>query len=237
MNTSDSASTKLRAIIVEDHPVFRDGLIAALKLDPKIELIAQFDDGIKAIEGARQLQPDLMLLDVNLPNNMNGLEVLHAIRGDNLPTRVIVLTAHHDIEQTLHVINSGAHAYANKDISSDDLLKTLHLIAKGYYVIDGKKMTPQQLQAWKHQKMADLSGPYNFDDQAHYIPLSPREMEILRFVTQGMSNKAIAYELKISQQTVKNHMTSILRKLNVEDRTQAAIAAIRRGWVRIQDSG
>lgn len=227
-----TAST-IRVLVVDDHPFFRSGVTATLALEDDIELIGEFDDGAKGLKAIRQLKPDVALLDVNLPT-MNGLQVLKFIREENYPTRIIILTAHHDVEQTLHVIRHGAEAYAAKDIQPDLLIETIRTVAAGYCVVNGKRMTPEQVRQWIQAQTAELAGPYVVDNEEHYIPLSQREMEILRFVTNGMSNKEIAANLQISQQTVKNHMTSILRKLNVDDRTQAAIAAIRRGWVRIQ---
>ena len=235
MTTSQlKISKRIRVIIVDDHPFFRDGLSAALQTASDIDIIGEYDDGARGLKAIRQNKPDLVLLDVNLPT-MNGVEILRTLRNENLDTLVIVLTAHHDKEQTLHIIRTGAQAYAEKSIQPDLLIKLVRYVAKGMYVINEKAMTESQKNAWVESQLENLTGPYTIDNEEHYIPLSPREMQILKQVTAGLSNKEIANELSISQQTVKNHMTSILRKLNVEDRTQAAITAIRRGWVRIEN--
>lgn len=226
----------LRIIIVDDHPLFRDGLVTTLKMERDMQLIAEIDDGGLGLKAIRQHKPDLVLLDVNLPT-MNGLEVLRELRNEESPPKVIVLTAHHDQEQTLHVIRTGAHAYLQKDVKPDELVRVARIVSQGYYVVDNQQLNETQIKIWIEKQLDALTGPYTVDSKAHYIPLSPREMEILKFVTHGMSNKEIALRLNISQQTVKNHMTSILRKLNVDDRTQAAVTAIRRGWVRIDNSG
>lgn len=230
---SDSSTRHVRIVVVDDHPLFRDGICQTIEAEADFDLIGQFDDGAKGLKALRHLQPDIALLDVNLPT-MNGLEVLKFLREENLETRVVVLTAHHDAEQTVHVIRTGAQAYAEKNIQPHLLVQIVRAVADGQYVIHGTKMNEEQVQAWLHEQIEDLAGPYALNREEHYIPLSRREMEILKFVTHGMSNQEVANELNISQQTVKNHMTSILRKLNVKDRTQAAVAAIRRGWVRIQ---
>jgi len=219
-------------MVVDDHPLFRDGICRTIEMAKGLSLMGQYDDGAKGLKAIRHQQPDIALLDVNLPT-MNGLEVLRILRDSDVPTRIIVLTAHHDVEQTVHVIRTGAHAYAAKDIEPARLVKMIHVVAEGDYVVGTKQMTETEVRRWLHEKIAELTGPYIVDSEDHYVPLSPREMEILKLVTHGMSNQEVALQLKISQQTVKNHMTSILRKLNVKDRTQAAVTAIRRGWVRI----
>lgn len=147
---------------------------------------------------------------------------------------MIVLTAHHDEEQTLHAIRCGASAYYPKHIDGDMLVRTIEAVKRGFYVIEGRQMTGEQLNGWMQAKIASNHQGLR-EHESHLMPLSARELEILRCVANGMLNKQIAMELGISQQTVKNHMTSILRKLNVADRTQAVIVALRRGWVRLNN--
>jgi DNA-binding NarL/FixJ family response regulator len=133
-------------------------------------------------------------------------------------------------------MRSGAAAYCSKDITPDELIQVIRDVANGQHVVNGERMDERQLEEWIQSSVAAMSGPYIVDADEHFIPLSHREMEILQFVTDGLSNKEIAVKLNISQQTVKNHMTSILKKLHVEDRTQAAVNAIRRGWVRLSNT-
>jgi DNA-binding NarL/FixJ family response regulator len=237
MNSRDEYRTqrKISVLIVDDHPLFRDGLQQALTLETDIVVIGQSEDGEDGLRDARQLQPDVVLLDINLPG-MNGLQVARQLRAERANIAVIVLTAYHDEQQVLHAMRAGAAAYCAKDILPDDLITIIRDVAQGQFVVNGERLDERQLQEWIQSSVEAMSGPYIVDAEEHYIPLSPREMEILQFVTNGLSNKEIAVKLRISQQTVKNHMTSILKKLNVEDRTQAAVNAIRRGWVRIQDN-
>lgn len=225
--------TTTRIVIVDDHPLFRDGVITRLKLESDMQVVADFDDGAKGLIGIRQNKPDVALLDVNLPT-MNGLQIVKQMRAENIRARIIVLTAHHDTEQTIHMIRAGAQAYASKDIQSEKLVKMIRDVSTGLYVINDETMQAHQVREWINERIEDLSETTLESGEEYYTPLSPREMEILTYVTHGKSNKEIAQHLNISQQTVKNHMTSILRKLNVEDRTQAAVTAIRHGWVRIQ---
>lgn len=225
----------ISVVIVDDHPMFRDGLNTALSFENDIRVIGQSEDGEDALRTVRRLQPDVVLLDINLPL-MNGLQVARQLKAERSNIAIIVLTAYHDAQQVLHAMRAGASAYCPKDITPDDLIEIIRDVSRGQYVVGGERMDERAIESWMQSSIEAMSGPYIIDAEEHYIPLSPREMEILQFVTNGLSNKEIAVKLRISQQTVKNHMTSILKKLNVEDRTQAAVNALRRGWVRLQDN-
>ena len=191
------------------------------------------EDGQSALNKINELNPDVVLLDVNLPG-VNGLQVARKLRSTAADTSIVILTAHHDDEQTLHAMRSGASAYCAKDVDADSLVSIIRAVAAGYFVVNDKYMSHSEYLNWLNSQLEDNIG-YKTDADDHYIPLSPREMEILEYVTSGLINKEIASKLGISQQTVKNHMTSILKKLNVNDRTQAAILPLRRGWVRLND--
>jgi DNA-binding NarL/FixJ family response regulator len=225
----------ISVLIVDDHPLFRDGLQKALSMEDGLDVIGQCEDGLEALRVARKLQPDVVLLDINLPS-INGLQVARQLKTDRASIAIIVLTAYHDSEQVLHAMRAGASAYCAKDVTPETLINVIHEVAAGGYIIEGQRMDARELDQWINQNVKAITGPYMVDSEEHYVPLSPREMEILQFVTRGLSNKEIAVELNISQQTVKNHMTSILKKLNVQDRTQAAVTALRHGWVRMQDT-
>lgn len=222
-------------LIVDDHPLFRDGLQKALELETDIVVVGHCEDGETALMHARELAPDVVLLDINLPE-LNGLQVARQLRMERHNVAIIMLTAYHDTEQVLHAMRSGAMAYCNKDIRPDKLVETIRLVVQGYRVVDDRHMEEREFQEWMSAKIQAATGPYTLNAEDHYIPLSPRETEILQYVTEGLSNKEIAAKLRISQQTVKNHMTSILNKMNVNDRTQAAVTALRNGWVRIKSS-
>jgi len=229
------AQRRISILIVDDHPLFRDGLQQALALEDDLAVIGQSEDGEDALRSVRKLQPDVVLLDINLPL-LNGLQVARQLKAERTNSAIIVLTAYHDSQQVLHAMRAGASAYCSKDVTPEELIEIIRDVANGLYVVENERMDERTLESWIHSNIEAMSGPYIIDAEEHYIPLSPREMEILQFVTNGLSNKEIAMKLRISQQTVKNHMTSILKKLNVEDRTQAAVNAIRRGWVRLKDN-
>jgi DNA-binding NarL/FixJ family response regulator len=229
-------SRKISVLIVDDHPLFREGLQQALDFEDDIEVIGQAADGQQALQAIMRLPPSVVLLDINLPS-INGLQVARQIKAERSGIAIVFLTAYHDSQQVLHAMRAGASAYCPKDITPDDLVEVIRAVAKGYYIVGGEQVSAPDVQAWISANVEAMSGAYIVDPDEHYIPLSPRELEILEFVTNGMSNKEIASRLGISQQTVKNHMTSILKKLNVQDRTQAAVTALRHGWVRIHSRG
>lgn len=204
-------------------------------MEDDIAILGHGTDGEQALHLAEKLKPDVILLDVNLPT-INGIQVARRLKAKQPDVAVVMLTAYHEKEQVLHAMRSGASAYCAKDIRPEELVNVIRTVAVGLYVVDGKRIDRKHLKAWIQSRVEAIVGPNAIEPGEHLIPLSPRESEILESVTHGMSNKEIAAKLGISQQTVKNHMTSILRKLNVDDRTQAAITALRHGWVRIQDN-
>jgi DNA-binding NarL/FixJ family response regulator len=233
-NLAHDARRKITLLIVDDHPVFRQGLRNIFATEEDIEVIAEGGDGEQALQQAHALRPDVLLLDINLPG-INGLQVTSRLKADHLATAIVLLTAYHDMEQVLHAMRSGAAAYCVKDIEPDSLVDIVRKAAQGYFIVGDLIFDANELKNWLDAGVEAATGPYMVDPSEHFVPLSPREMEILQFVTQGKSNKEIAQSLGISHQTVKNHMTSILKKLDVRDRTQAAVYALRRGWVRAND--
>lgn len=229
------AHDKITILIVDDHPLFREGLSKVFSLEDDFDVVGEESDGEQALTVARDLQPDVVVIDINLPS-MNGLQVTRQLKADRTGIAIVTLTAYHDQEQVLHAMRAGASAYYPKDVEPSTLIDVVRQIVQGYYIVGNQLFDETGLRAWLDAGVEAATGPYMVDPGEHFVPLSPREMEILQFVTRGMSNKQIALELGISHQTVKNHMTSILKKLDVEDRTQAAVYALRRGWVRMQDT-
>lgn len=225
----------IKVLIVDDHPLFRQGLRDVLEFEEDIVVIDECEDGREALEKIRALRPDVVLMDVNLPG-MNGMQVCRQAKNDRLKSGFIMLTAYDDAEQILHAFRAGASAYSPKDVTATRLLETVRHVAQGRYVVDDQLLDDTGIQRWLESKVGQVDRPYIEDPQELFSPLSRREMEILQYVTRGMSNKEIAQALGISHQTVKNHMTSILHKLDVGDRTQAAVYALRHGWVRLQET-
>ncbi len=225
---------KIRIMIVDDHPLFREGLRRVLEQEDDLLVEAEVADGEQAIVLARETGPDVVLLDINLPS-MNGLQVTREIKARLPDTAVINLTAYHDEEQIIHAINAGASAYYPKEVMPDKLLFAVRQVTLGQWVIDDEVLNEDGLRDWLFEQYRKLAPP-GLESDSLFVPLTTREMEILQYVVRGSSNKEIARALKISQQTVKNHISSILRKLDVKDRTEAAVYALRHGWIRLEDT-
>ncbi len=224
---------EIAVVIVDDHPLFLQGLRRVLEAEADIRVVGAAADGEEALEMVRQLEPDVVLLDINLPN-MNGLQVARHIKAELPNTAVIMLTAYHDENQVMHAVRAGASAYYPKDVTPSTLIDAIRQVSQGMYVIEDHVLSKPQLAKWIQERFAEI-GAFWEGAENMFMPLSDREMEILELIARGMTNKQIALRLGISHQTVKNHMTSILRKLAVNDRTQAAIYALRKGWIRLQD--
>jgi DNA-binding NarL/FixJ family response regulator len=222
---------EITIIVVDDHPLFRQGVADTLSLESDIWVVAQAANGEDGFNLIREIRPMVAVVDVNLPE-MNGQQLTRQVVSEKLPTRILLLTAYDDMEQKIHAMRVGAAAYCTKDVLPEDLVKNIRLVASGKFVIGDQVFDITGLERWLAMQTEGAGRSYS-DPGEPFQPLSSREMEVLTYVTRGMSNKEIALLLGISQQTVKNHVTSVLRKLGVEDRTQAAIFAIRRGWVRV----
>ncbi len=225
---------KLRVMLVEDHPIFREGLRRALEAEADIEVVGEFGDGKEALEQAEQLQPDVVITDINLPG-MNGIQLSRALKSAKLDISIIVLSAYDDDEQIFHAMRVGAAAFFPKDVNPQRLMEAIRQVAQGNYVVEDEVLEKPEVATWILKHFAEVAYVDGVPNEM-FGPLSPREMEILEQITVGRSNKEVAHYLGISRQTVKNHMTSILRKLSVNDRTQAALYAVRRGWIRLDET-
>lgn len=222
-------------IIVDDHPLFREGVRNIVESEEDMEVLAEAISGDQALTLLQDLQPKVALVDINLPA-MNGMQVTRKVVSDRIDTNIVLMTAYDDVEQVLHAFRAGASAYCSKDVEPGKLVDIIRHVARGFYVVGDQVYDREGLEHWLERGVETIRRPHLEGEVEAYTPLSPREMEILQYVTRGMSNKEIAVKLGISHQTVKNHMTSILHKLDIEDRTQAAVYALRHGWVRLQDT-
>jgi DNA-binding NarL/FixJ family response regulator len=174
------------------------------------------------------------VLDVNLPG-INGQQITHQVTQEKLPTRVLLVTGYDDIEQALHAALAGAAAYCSKNIEPQNLIQIIREVAQGKFMFGARVLNQHELDVWVNEQVGGMRRSYS-EPGSPFHPLSEREMEVLECVVKGMSNKEIAGLLGISHQTVKNHVTSILRKFSVEDRTQAVVYALKHGWVQLKNS-
>jgi len=225
---------QITLLVVDDHPLFRQGVVDALSLESDMRIIGQSAVGDEALELIRTKKPNVAVLDVNLPG-MNGQQITHQVSQERIGTRIILMTGYDDIEQAFHAALAGAHGYCSKDIEPQSLARIIREVAEGKYVFANNVFTHRELELWVEESMEGSRRSYS-EPGAPFHPLSDREMEVLGCVVRGMSNKEIATLLGISHQIVKNHVTAILRKFGVEDRTQAVVYALKRGWVTLRDT-
>jgi DNA-binding NarL/FixJ family response regulator len=224
---------ELTVIVVDDHPLFRQGVVNTLSLEPGIKVVGEAANGEDALSLIRTLHPAIAVVDINLPG-VNGLQVTHQVNQEKLLTRIMLLTAYDDHDQIVHAAWAGAAAYCAKDVDPSRLILALKEVAAGRYVIQDRVFNQKEFVHWLDEQMEQARHLYS-EPGSPFHPLSDREMEVLSCVVKGKSNKEIAASLGISHQTVKNHVTSILRKFNVEDRTQAVVYALKHGWVSLND--
>ena len=226
---------KFNVLIVDDHAVWRQGIKDVFRNEPDFVIVGECSDGAEALQAIASLNPDVVMMDVNMPG-MNGMQVTRQIKVEKRKTVVVMLTAYDDSEQAVHALRAGAQAFCPKDIQPQRLLEIVRHVLRGHFVVGDQLFDRDGVDEWIEKQVSNVNRPNLDDGQEMFSPLSPREMQILQYVTRGLSNKEIANTLSISHQTVKNHMTAILHKLVVEDRTQAAVYALRHGWVRLQDT-
>ncbi len=224
---------RTRILIVDDHPIFRQGIRAILEATRDIEIVGEAADGQRAIALAETLSPDIMLVDINLPG-LNGLEVTRVVKRRQPQTAVIILTVYEDDEQLFNSIKVGAAHYSSKDITPEQLIQIVRLVAGGHYLINENVLSKPFVATRVLNQFRELA-MVEEESGAFFAPLTSREVEILDCIARGKSNKQIARDLNISDQTVKNHITSILKKLQVNDRTQAVVYAFKHGWIRVPD--
>ena len=206
---------KIEIIIADDHMMIREGLKQLLELDGTMKVIAEANDGEECLNLLnKKIHPDILLLDINMPKK-NGIEVLEYIKQNKIPVKVLILTVHNEVEYLLKAVDIGIDGYLLKDSSYDELKEAIDVVISGNTYIQ-----PSLLPAL-NESMEDYAL-----DKEKIEWLTKRELDVLRLISKGCSNKKISDELTISERTVKNHISHIFRKIDVEDRTQAAVFAI-----------
>lgn len=222
---------RVKVLIADDHPLIRQGLVKVIRLDPSLDVIGEAADGEEVIEKAAQLRPHIIIMDLNMPR-MDGLEATKQIKQRFPDIKVVALTVEDSEQKVVEVIRAGVSGYILKDVDPDALASTIKAVHKGEMVIHPgiTAMLCRELG----QKGSEPNGNQghcgvDFPCPGEYMDvcLTPREVQILKHIASGIHNKDIARRLFISEKTVKNHISSIFRKLNVEDRTQAVISAVK----------
>jgi len=228
-----SLGEKTRILLVDGHALFRVGVRNILEHEPDFVVVGEAADSRTAIDMAVALSPDIILMDLNLPSP-GGIETTQRIKRELQPAGIIVLAVNEDEEALFDAIKAGAAAFILKDVGPDDLVTIIRRVFAGEYLINDKVFAKPAVASRVLKEFRELA-VYGQEAAPIFAPLSPREVEILDNIAQGMTNKQVAYALSISEQTVKNHMSSILRKLSVNDRTQAVVYAMRQGWIRMPE--
>lgn len=205
---------KISVLIVDDHPVVREGLCSFLELHQDLEVVGEANDGVEAVEKVGELLPDVVLMDLVMPR-MDGIAAIRQIRALSPSTRILVLTSFADDDKVFPAVKAGAHGYLMKDIRPADLAESIRSAYRGEPTLH-----PQIAR----KLMEQLSGR---EGEVPGERLTAREGDVLRLIARGHSNKEIAHQLVISEKTVKTHVSNILQKLHLADRTQAAIYAVR----------
>ncbi|MBT9155558.1 MAG: Transcriptional regulatory protein DegU [Firmicutes bacterium] len=214
----------LRVLIADDHKLFREGLRRILELDGDFEVVGEAATGEQALTLLTRVTCDLVLMDINMPE-LNGVAATKRIKAEHPEVAVLVLSIHDDREYLLEALKAGAAGYLLKDVEPATLMEAMRTVARG-----GSIVAPG-LTGKLVQELNRLNNPSSTPPSS---TLTPREIEVLSLMARGMNNAAIARAAFISEQTVKNHITSILRKLDVTDRTQAVIEGVKQGLTKIQ---
>ena len=202
---------QIRVLVVDDHPFLREGIAAAINGQKDMTLVGEATNGLEALESFRSLRPDVTLMDIHLPG-MSGIEAMLAIRAEFPTARIVVLTAYRGDIQALKAFKAGAVGYLLKNMLRKELLDTIRIVHAG------RRRIPDEI--------AKELGEHSLEDA-----LTEREIEVLKMVASGTSNKVIASELALAEPTVKSHLKNIFQKLGANDRTHAVTIAIRRGYI------
>lgn len=211
----------VKIMIADDHSMIREGLKNLLELEGDIEVVAEAEDGAQCLDKLEYITPDVLLLDINMPKK-NGLEVLKVLKERKSKVKVLVLTVHNETEYLIKAVDIGINGYVLKDSESAELKKAI------FAIVDGETYIQPSLIPALNSKMIEKD-----KDGVKIDNLTKRELEVLKLLAVGMYNKEVAEKLDISERTVKNHVSNIFKKIEVTDRTQAAVFAIRNNLVEV----
>ena len=223
---------KRRVLLVEDHPMFRRALKRILEETGCYEVVAEAGSGHSAIQLSDTHRPDLIIVDVQLPG-VTGMKIARVLRKQQPHAKIVFLSMHMDDDRIFDAIRARASAFLTKDIETNALLEAVRQVTAGENLINPLVLSRPNLARRVLTEFRSLTNPATSRETNAALPLSSREIEVLDCVALGLSNKQIAEALFVTEQTVKNHMTSVLKKLDVNDRVQAVLYAVKNGWMEI----
>jgi DNA-binding NarL/FixJ family response regulator len=224
MTEHPMAESRIRLILVDDHPAVRAGIRQFIERDPAIEVLAEGNDGMEALDLIRQHRPAVALLDLQMPR-LSGLEVMAQARQAGMQVAFIVLTAYDEDPYIFAALRAGARGYLLKTAGPEELARAIRLVHAGHSALD-PTITERVVE-----KMGMLGGTPAAPEVER---LSDRELDVLRLAAQGKTNRAIGYELGISERTVHSHLMNVFAKLHVNSRTEASMKAVRMGWITLE---
>ncbi|GER68767.1 transcriptional regulatory protein DegU [Weizmannia acidilactici] len=224
----------VKIAIIDDHQLFREGVKRILEFEKTFEVVAEGEDGEDALGIIEKYHPDVVLMDINMPHE-NGVEATRKLIETYPDTKIIILSIHDDESYVTHTLKSGATGYLLKEMDSDALIEAVKVVADGGSYLHPKitRNLVEEFRKLSNRYASD--GAYRQPEVVQPLHLlTPRECEVLQLLADGKSNRAIGDCLYISEKTVKNHVSNILQKLKVNDRTQAVVMAIKNGWVKVR---
>ncbi|MCD8510327.1 MAG: response regulator transcription factor [Bacillus sp. (in: Bacteria)] len=226
---------QITIVIVDDHQLFREGVKRILAMEPVFEVVAEGSDGDVAVDLVRNYQPDVVLMDINMPN-MNGLEATRQLVERFPYVKVLMLSIHDDEEYVIEALKIGACGYLLKEMDTEALIEAVKVVGEGGAYLH-PKVSHHLINNYRRlTNSSNQEKDIGFREVEYRRPLhllTRRECEVLQLMTDGQSNRTIGETLYISEKTVKNHVSNILQKMNRKDRTQAVVEAIRNGWVKV----
>jgi DNA-binding NarL/FixJ family response regulator len=232
---ADKPEKAIRIVLADASRLTTLGIVQVLEKEADMEILAVVTDGEEAVAKTIELEPDVLIIEVDLPL-LSGIKATQKVRRELPHVAVVILTALEEEQTLFDAIRAGAAAYLHKDCEPKELVESVRKVRGGQFIINEKIFAKPAVATKVLAEFRELS-VYGPGSSHVFAPLSPREVQILDNIAQGMTNKEVAYTLAISEQTVKNHMSSILRKLSVNDRTQAVVYAIRQGWIKGPEMG
>ncbi len=225
-----------KIVIIDDHQLFREGVKRILDFEKSFEVVAEGEDGTEVVDLVEKYKPNVIIMDINMPT-MNGVEATRQLMQKYPDSKVIILSIHDDENYVTHALKTGASGYLLKEMDADALIEAVKVVADGGSYLHPKvthNLVNEYRRLVSEESLTEHSSFHHVEIRRPLHLLTRRECEVLQLLADGKSNRGIGEALFISEKTVKNHVSNILQKMNVNDRTQAVVVAIKNGWVEVR---